>query len=272
MKAWSDFKPDIRVITPLICHLFGIRLPEQSSDYIPGEVLALENECTLCIERCLIYAPDAVGSFLFGYCPAVFKEIKAAAPIELPLRAAFPPVTPVCFATMFTGTSPEEHGLSVYHKPVLKCDTLFDALIRAGKRVAIVAVKNSSIDLIFRERELDYFSEESDSQVIERALYLIERNHHDFILAYNQEFDDSLHATTPVSEQSIQAVKNHTASFLRLARAANQHWKLCNRAILFAPDHGAHSDPLTGKGTHGQDIPEDMDIWHYLSLEKGIDY
>jgi hypothetical protein len=36
-------------------------------------------------------------------------------------------------------------------------------MIRAGRRVAIIAVKNSSIDLIFRERSLDYFFELYDT-------------------------------------------------------------------------------------------------------------
>jgi hypothetical protein len=37
---------------------------------------------------------------------------------------------------------------------VLACDTVFDALVRAGKKVAIVAVRDSSIDLIFRDLKL----------------------------------------------------------------------------------------------------------------------
>ena len=44
-----------------------------------------------------------------------------------------------------------------YDKPVLRCETIFDSLVNAGKKVAIVAVRNSSIDSIFRERTIDYY-------------------------------------------------------------------------------------------------------------------
>ena len=43
------------------------------------------------------------------------------------------PVTPVCFGTMYTGAQPAVHGIQKYEKPVIQIDTIFDALIRAGK-------------------------------------------------------------------------------------------------------------------------------------------
>jgi predicted AlkP superfamily pyrophosphatase or phosphodiesterase len=172
---------------------------------------------------------------------------------------------------MFTGAPPHVHGIQKYERPVLQCDTIFDALIRAGKKVAIVAVENSSIDLIFRNRELDYYSEEYDAQVTDRALELLDSGKHDFILAYHQEYDDTLHKTTPRSPEALQAMKNHIQSFDRIARAFNDSWKSYNRVILFASDHGAHIDRDTGKGTHGEDIPEDMHIQHFLGIRKAFE-
>jgi hypothetical protein len=169
---------------------------------------------------------------------------------------------------MFTGALPHVHGIQKYERPVLKCDTLFDALIRAGKKVAIVAVKNCSVDLIFRNRELDYFSEEYDAQVTESALDVLNSGKHDFILAYHQEYDDTLHRTTPQSPEAIQAMNNHIQSFDIIARAFHDSWKSYNRVILFASDHGAHIDKDTGKGTHGDDIPEDMHIQHFFGVTK----
>jgi hypothetical protein len=63
----------------------------------------------------------------------------------------------------FQGRRPDEHGVKKYERPVLRCETLFDALIAAGKRVAIVAVRGSSIDLLFRERPIDHHSCDYDS-------------------------------------------------------------------------------------------------------------
>ncbi len=170
---------------------------------------------------------------------------------------------------MFTGASPAVHGIQQYDKPVLKCDTIFDALIRAQKRVAIVAVEQSSIDLIFRVRDMSYFSETYDKQVTKRTVELVESSKYDFIVAYHQQYDDVLHETTPQSEQAIEAVKNHVSSFAEISSVCEQRWAKYNRLIAFTPDHGAHIDPETGNGTHGKDIPEDMEIYHFYNIASG---
>ena len=33
---------------------------------------------------------------------------------------------------------------------------------------------------------------------------------------------------------------------------------------MFCPDHGGHDSE--GRGTHGEDIPDDMEIVHFLGL------
>ena len=77
---------------------------------------------------------------------------------------------------MFTGGQPANHGVRQYERPVLTCDTLFDVLIGASKKLAIVAVADSSIDLIFRSREIDYFSEPNDSIVTQRTIDVLNDN------------------------------------------------------------------------------------------------
>jgi hypothetical protein len=89
-------------------------------------------------------------------------------------------------------------------------------------------------------------------------------------VAYHQEYDDTLHKSHPQSEAAIKAVRNHVDSFVKIANQCQLSWKKYNRLVMFAPDHGAHIDPDTGKGTHGKDIPEDMNINHFCGLYKGI--
>ena len=113
-----------------------------------------------------------------------------------------------------------------------------------------------------------YYSEEYDEQVNDRAIQLIKNKGLDFILVYNQEYDDSLHSTGIESPQSITAMKNHVQSFIKLFETCEVNWSGYNRAYLFAPDHGAHDDPDTGTGTHGEDIPEDMEIIHFWGIYK----
>ena len=83
--------------------------------------------------------------------------------MALPMRTVMPSVTPVCFATIYTGVMPSVHGIQRYEKPVLKVDTLFDRLIENGKKPVIIAPKECSMSKIFKEREMDYIiSNDSD--------------------------------------------------------------------------------------------------------------
>lgn len=260
----------ITSVTPTICKLMKITPPFCSEgDVIQSLVEKTEVKRILQIEKCLLYAPDAIGKDLYKKHPCLFVDILQYAPIEVSLCSVVPPKTPVCFASMFTGAMPDIHGIQEYKKTILECDTLFDALIRGGKKIAIVAVANSSIDCIFRNRNIDYFSEIYDEQVTSRTIQLIEADEHDFIVAYHQEYDDTLHKSTPESKEAIQAVKNHVDSFVRIAKHYESAWGKYDRMIMFTPDHGAHIDSDTGTGTHGKDIPEDMEIYHFCNIASG---
>jgi hypothetical protein len=257
-------------VTQTVCAVFGIedRAAQIEDPFAP----VVAHARSLGIERCervLLYAPDAIGFHVCQAFPEVIVPVAQTAPIVVRMKSVVPPVTPVCFATMFTGQPPAIHGIRKYEKPVLRCETLFDRLVSAGKRVAIVAVKDSSIDRLFRNRPVDYFSEPYDPEVTETTLQLVMADRHDFVLVYHQEYDDILHRTTPRAEEAIGAMQRHVASFVRLAQAAERSWGSRHRMLGFVPDHGGHIDPDTGKGTHGIDTPEDMDVQHFYGLFRG---
>ena len=229
-------------------------------------VISALQKNSLPLENCLIIAQDAIGAHLWGSHENELSKILPLVPLRVPLRAVFPPVTPVCFASIFTGAQPGVHGIHSYTRPVLECDTLFDALARADKKVAIVSVENSSIDLIFRNRDIAYFSEADDKAVTERTLEVIWSDEYDVIVAYQADYDDNLHRTEPFSAICIEALGRHIQDFRKMAEAANLHWNDIGHVIAFAPDHGAHIDSTTGRGDHGLDIPEDMNIFHCYGI------
>jgi hypothetical protein len=259
-------------VTPTVCDLMGVPRPALSAAEPFAPVIErIKAQCGLTrVDKCLIYAPDALGTRFIGKHPDIFAAVFGNAPVTIELRSMLPPKTPVCFASMFTGALPGAHGIRMYDKPVLTCDTMFDALIRAGKRPAIAAVRDSSIDLIFRNRDLAYFSEDYDPQVTARASKLLKSDQHDVIVAYHQEYDDTLHATTIESERSMAAARHHVADFVRLCEAFNDHWKRYDRLIVFAPDHGGHDEQITGHGAHGDDIPEDMLVTNFFAAHRGV--
>jgi predicted AlkP superfamily pyrophosphatase or phosphodiesterase len=246
----------------------GIDPPAECSDTPLNTIIDHIAQINKPVSKFLVFAADAIGMQMNLQHLEDFSDVEVCAPIVIPLRAVMPTVTPVNYASMFSGTTPTIHGIQTYAKPVLSIETIFDALSAAGKNVAIVAVADSSIDRIFRNRPIDYFSEIDDQHVVNQATNIMKTDYYDFIVVYNAEYDDTLHRTTPYSSESIAAMRAVIRRFLDLASIFDSgEWEKHNRALLFAPDHGAHIDQ-NGRGTHGADIPEDVIVQHYLGIRS----
>ncbi len=250
----------IAAVATTLCRLLGVERPVMARSPALGEVV---DAAPGRVERMLIYAPDAVGTCILAAHPDLLSRLEAVAPLRVGLEAMRPAKTPVCFASMFTGAPPELHGIRSYEKPVLRVDTAFDALARAGRKVAIVATTGSSMDLIFRNRPIAYYSEDSDARVTERALALVAADATELIVAYHQEFDDALHREHPDSAAARAALERHVATFEAFAAAADRHWSGRVRCLWFAPDHGAHCNPQTGRGDHDE-ADDDRPVTHYI--------
>ena len=251
-------------VTPTVCDLMKINPPKGASAKSIKEILEAAKGKQ--IEKIMLFAPDAIGEWLFQRHIDEFAPVIKEAPIQIPVRSMTPSYTPVCYGSMFTGMKPQEHGITKYMKPVLKVETIFDAASKAGKKVALVAVKDCSIDLIFRERKIDYYTEKYDPEVNQRVLELLEKHDYDLIVAYNQEYDDLMHDSTPTDPEAIEAFRRHLKAFKKLADAFNKRYQDRNRVIAFLPDHGTHIDPETGKGSHGTESPDDMEVRHFWGV------
>lgn len=265
----SDTISTLRAITtiaPTICRLMGVTGCDCYGENPLAEIVDASASLPGAVERCLIVAADAIGLEQFRRCPDIAPPVVEQAPHTVILRAVMPSVTPVCYASMFSGATPDIHGITAYAKPVLTINTLFDVLSAAGKRVAIAAVAGSSIDLIFRNRPIAYFTEPDDAHVVDRALNLIATDSCDCLVVYLSAYDDELHHTTPWSEEAVTAMRQVVSHFAQLGNAIDKlTWRRFSRMIHFAPDHGAHIGD-NGKGTHGSDLPDDVVVQHYFGL------
>ena len=248
----------ITAVTPTIAAALGVAPPAGSEPEPLAELGGAR------VRRVLVYAPDAIGSWLVREHPAEFDRVRRHAPTEIALASVPPTWTPVCFASMFTGAGPEYHGIAKYEKRALACETLFDAVAAAGLRTAIVTVANSSVDHLFREKPADHFALAYDPHGTEKALEVLRANEHDLVVVYHQEYDDLIHRTQPRSCAALAAMRRHVASFETLAAAAREAWADAPGLVLFTPDHGTPFDPKTGRGTHGSERPEDVEVTHFL--------
>lgn len=212
-------------------------------------------------DRIFMYNPDAIAQWIYEKYNDYSDGVRENTDIELPLCSVMPSVTPVCFATMYTGSQPEIHGIRKYEKPVLKLDSIFDALIRAGKKPAIVAESKCSMAMIYLEKNMDYYIYDTIEEVNAKAKELILDDKYDFIAVYNGDYDSMMHKYGPEGEIPLSKLKLNYDAFVEFATLIKDNWKSHNTLIGFAMDHGCHE--IDGEcGSHGLDMEEDLNIVH----------
>ncbi len=218
------------------------------------------------VDRIVMYNPDAIGLEIYQKYTALFAPVLKHIQLTLPLLSVMPSVTPVCFGTMYTGAMPEVHGIRSYTKPVIQIDTIFDSLVRSGKRAAIVAEDDCSMSKIYLNRSMDYFFYPTVDEVNNKALELVKRDEHDFIAVYNGNYDSTMHKHGPDAKESIDALKQNISAFDTLARSIDNAWKAKHTTLIgFAPDHGCHEID-GGCGSHGLDMASDLNIVHFYGM------
>ncbi|MBR1983638.1 MAG: helix-turn-helix domain-containing protein [Clostridia bacterium] len=253
-----------------LCYAFGIEPPKTAADKNPQLADYIDKIFDGGkADRVVMYNPDAIGQWVMQKYPGYVRQAKRHADIEIPLATVMPSVTPVCFATMYTGAQPEIHGIKQYEKPVVKIETLFDALIKAGKKPAIITYANCSLSKIFKERNMDYYYFDDDDGAIEQvnalAAELILKDQYDFLLIYNENFDSAMHKNGPENARTLAELRVNAHAFSVISNLIEKHWKHHNTLVGFAMDHGCHE--IDGEcGSHGLYMPEDINILH---LYKG---
>lgn len=213
-------------------------------------------------DRVFMYNPDAIAQWIYVKYPRLMKEASDNSNIKVPLATVMPSVSPVCFATMYTGAQPAVHGIQGYNKPVITIDTLFDALVRAGKRVALITYRTCSLSRIYLGRNIDYYHFENKgiTAVNTKAAELILRDEHDFIVLYNGNYDSVMHKYGPESPEALAELRLNCHIYAVLSGLIRHNWKKHNTLVGFAMDHGCHE--IGDGGSHGLDTPEDINIVH----------
>ncbi len=253
-------------IAASLCEALGVPAPAQAQPALPQLTnLVKDNTANRRVDRVFMYNPDAIAQWLYQKYTALFDDVVRHTQLALPLCSVMPSVTPVCFGTMYTGALPEVHGIRKYEKPVIRIDTLFDALIRAGKKAVIIGDPSCSLYHIFRERDMDYFAAETPEEINKRAMALIDEDQYDFYVVYNGNYDATMHKFGPESPEAMAQLRDNVRAFDGFARALKEKWTHHDTLLGFAMDHGCHEID-GGCGSHGLDMIEDLNIQHHYSL------
>ncbi|MBR1968320.1 MAG: alkaline phosphatase family protein [Clostridia bacterium] len=219
-------------------------------------------------DKIVMYNPDAVAEWIYLKYPQLVKEIKELSDIEVPMQTVMPSVTPVCFGTMYTGAQPSVHGIMKYEKPVITIDTIFDALIRAGKKPVIISQTDCSMSKIYLERNMDYFIYDTIGEVNAKAADVLINGDYDFIAIYNTNYDYVMHRHGPESLEALSELRYNSITYSMISNIIKNHYKDKNVLLGFAMDHGCHE--IDGDlGSHGLYMPEDINICHlYKAFPK----
>ena len=219
-------------------------------------------------DRAVIFNPDAVGLWVYQKFTEKFAAAAVASDLAVPMLSVMPSVTPVCFASMYTGVMPEVHGIRKYEKPVLTTETIFDRFLAAGKKCAIVSSEGDSISKIFLERNMDYFIYGGDDRlekIQEKALELIKDSDYDLIVIYNGNYDGYMHKFGPESAEALAQLDDNIAFYDKMVRTIKASDNGRSTFYGFCPDHGCHEID-GGCGSHGLDMEDDMNVIHFYGL------
>lgn len=263
-------KDSLDTLCAALCYAMGIEPPAfaaEANTALKDYIDAKFGSCKA--DRILMFNPDAVAQWIFRKYAWFVSDVVRIGELELPMRTVMPSVTPVCFGTMYTGAQPEVHGIRKYTKPVIRIDTIWDALIRAGKKPVIIADTECSMGKIFLERDMDYFLYDTQGEINAKAAEIIAEDRYDFIAIYHGNYDHWMHKFGPESPEALSELRSNNYAFDTFYSMVKKHWSGHNTLIGFAMDHGCHE--VDGhSGAHGLDMEEDLNIMHlYTAIPAG---
>lgn len=251
----------LKQLAGIVADCMELPLPEQYAKATAWIPRLLKERLGGPADRVVLYHGDALGMHIWQKYPDLFAPVHRHTCLTLPYISTVESVTPVAHASMYTGMDPEGHGIMSYVRPQLQCDTLFDQLIQAGKKPAIVCNCDDTFDHIFRGRDMDYFPMKGSTVPIqEKVLELIVLDKYDVISIHTNGYDDAAHHYGPESKEALNAASLETEVFESIARALEKQYRGKHRTLLtFTPDHGQH-EVDGGTGKHGSRMIEDMNI------------
>lgn len=250
---------DMRTLAPTVATLLTMRPPAGAEVGPIPDVVAHVGS----VERLMMVVIDAFGLATWDYardrCPT-FNAL--ASNHRLTIYSVLPAVTPVNFATMVTGASPQAHGIRA-RTDRLELETLFDVLRAEARRTATVGRVLSTVGILLAPfADLKGVAESNeDGEVLELSLKILRESEPDYLLLQFLAVDAASHRHGPFSPANAQAVVETDARLRALVgQLAAQEY-----ALLLLADHGQHAASPEEQqpehiGTHDGTVQEDVRV------------
>ena len=245
---------DMRAVAPTVCKVLGIRPPSSAQSIHLTEVVdSLGNT-----DKLIVVVIDAFGVSTWRKGREKVPTVNLMESIHgTVIHSVMKSITPVNFATMLTGASPETHEITDREMP-LRHETVFDVMRESGLRSATAARGLSSLGILISPLADRPGIAESNLDV-EVTDIAVKRLREGFNLIWVQllDVDDAGHAFGPYSDESMEALVRADGNLGSILVAAKEN----DYSVIVLADHGQHvSDSDPSKGTHGMSMPEDIEV------------
>ena len=265
----------IKGVARTVAEVLGVPAPEGAARGLDFVVRALQAQLGGPADRAVLYHADAVGMHLIQRYTERFIPVLERASVCVPMVSTVMSLTPVAHASMYTGLDPEAHGIRVYERPRLSCETLFDTLLAAGRRPGVIAMTDSTFLHIFAQRDMPYYEVKNNGEALAKAEELMAEGRCDVLSIHTFEYDDAAHAQGPTSPGALEAAEREAQGFAKVHGLISRYWGNTGAVLAYLPDHGQHwvepwePNPHHYKGDHGSFLGEDMNVLHYYCAVSG---
>ncbi len=255
-----------------IADIAGFRKPSEADEKIDWLADIWKSRFGGNADGVFIFSTDAVASWIVRKYPDKFAQVWKYAPMMIPMRTALPSLTAIDYAAFFSGTDPSVNGVDHYvvpvlspecTEPLLKSDSLIAAAVRSGRKVCVITCDNGCIAAMLSRSGADFriIPGDDDEAMFREAVTVIESKAYDFVFLYQLGFDYAQHRYGPESETALETLDQIIGRFTVFCETVKDNHPGKN-LVMFHTDHGCHK---TGdKGIHGEDIPEDTDIFEFF--------
>lgn len=245
---------DMQAVAPTVCKVLGIRTPSSAqSRILPQVVTSLGNT-----KKLIVVVIDAFGVSTWRKGREKVPNINLIESIHSTIiHSVMKSITPVNFATMLTGASPETHGITNREMP-LRHETVFDVMRESGQRSATAARGLSSLGILISPHA-DKPGLAGSNLDVEVADIAVKRLMEGYNLVWVQllDVDDAGHAFGPYSDESMEALVKADRNLGKILVAAKDN----GYSVIVLADHGQHvSDSDPNEGTHGTERLEDIEV------------
>jgi arylsulfatase A-like enzyme len=186
------------------------------------------------------------------------QDLARRGAVDWSATTIFPSVTLPAHTSMLTGLSPEDHGVDWNDRltrcePVIEAPTFLTMTQEAGYRTAMVVGKAKFCHL-WQSEAVDFtFAQEGDRSVADRVIELLQADYQ-VIFAHFPNPDFFGHSEGWMSDIYINELYSTDYQVGRVLAELENLGIADETLVIITTDHGGHGT------SHGQDMPEDMQI------------